>query len=412
MALSELHDGKGIPKEWFTDQAVREAKWLLPIARRIGQALDLTRRADSAPFMDGTTFGDACRDAWDEMEKKEANPGFLTSSELAEWVHDVREAAFEVEGWTKIEDFAEKLPVLLLRPLDQFDFEVAGALADKVQSHGFQYLENLELGGPCRVSLVPIQKDDRFRGVAIRGAVRAATPSGVATRAEAIVDEVCGALRALGMACFVPLPGRGFNGLFGTVDLPAVTVTGQKWFEHPVDLDPAYVLRLPRLVLTIPTELGDIQRQQVARGDLDGALGLQHRLLRKVIGGASSRAEEVRSGSRRLVQAELASDFGVAVTLAFSAVEGLLLDPSHKEGTVGRLTEAVAHGLGTSADERKALRKQVKALYDKRSDFAHTGSARQKASEREEAIALGYRVLRREMELLGDAPVDIAQRTE
>ena len=69
---------------------------------------------------------EACRDAWDEMEKKDANPGFLNSSELVEWVLEVREAAYEVEGWKRTDDFAEKLPVLLRRPLDRFDFEVDG----------------------------------------------------------------------------------------------------------------------------------------------------------------------------------------------------------------------------------------------------------------------------------------------
>jgi len=110
----------------------------------------------------------------------------------------------------------------------------------------------------------------------------------------------------------------------------------------------------------------------------------------------------LRNACRLAVNAEDSNDFGIAVTLAFGALEGLLLSSNEKQETLGRLSEAVAHTLGGTVEERDALRKRVKSLYSIRSIFVHTGQVQGRDKDREEALDLMYRILAREMDHLPD----------
>lgn len=406
MALNELHEGKGLPSEWFTEQAVQESRWLLPFTRRMATMLDHGRASGKSGEGPEESLYTVAAETLDALEKRGRNPGFGDAAELADWVGEFREASADEEGWSTLEELGAKLPVVLLRPLDRYAIEVDMVLANRLESHEFQYLESREIGGPNELRLEPLLDNGKFRGLRARGAAEAANLTRVIRKAESLIDDVCGTLRALGLARFVPLPQRipGMEKLLGTAVLPEVKVTGAKWRGEPVPLDTSYVARLSCLALTVPKELDDLQRRRLATGDLEGALSFQHRTLHRVLGSATARAFELRAACRRVVQAELSSDFGILVTLAFSAIEGLLLESTDKEEVTGRLSEAVSHGLGRSVEHRATLRKRVKDLYKKRSQFVHRGSARQTTSERHDAVALAYQVVRHEMELLGDEP--------
>jgi hypothetical protein len=107
------------------------------------------------------------------------------------------------------------------------------------------------------------------------------------------------------------------------------------------------------------------------------------------------------NGACRLAAlARSAVDYGVAVSLAFSVIEGLLLDPESKADVGARLAEAVAHTIGTSAEHRDKLRKSVKELYDRRSRFVHTGRVWEASNARESTLGLMNAVLKREIGLL------------
>jgi hypothetical protein len=402
MALNELHGGKGIPKEWFTDHAVREARWLQPFTKRL-VALMYPASSDVSDVEE--YLDDVAEETFDELEKRERNPGFLDPAEMVEWLFDLRDASIDEEGWKTQAEFGEKLPVLLLRPLDRYTFEADVKPAHKWHGNGFHYLVDRQFGGPHELLLQPLEHEGKPCGMRIRGVVLGGSVSGVIRRTECVLDELCGALRAAGMARFVPLPPRGMDEVFGRVVLPHITIDGTKWTGQSVELDPAYARRLSGFALTIPDDLDEMQRKLMARDDLDGALGHRHRMVQRVLGSSSPRAAELRGACRRLVEAELATDFGLTVTLAFSALEGLLLESSTMDEVLGRLSEAVVHGVGSSAEERSRLRKHVKALYKKRSIFVHTGTAREAAKDRREVLQLAYRVLRREM---GFIPEDSA----
>jgi hypothetical protein len=116
----------------------------------------------------------------------------------------------------------------------------------------------------------------------------------------------------------------------------------------------------------------------------------------------------MRSACRLAALARASTDFGVAVSLAFSVVEGLLLDPDAKSDGCARLAEAATYALGTSRDHREGLRKSVKALYKHRSTFVHTGSAGEVSKARESALGLMNNVLRHEIGLLVAARQDRA----
>jgi Apea-like HEPN len=154
----------------------------------------------------------------------------------------------------------------------------------------------------------------------------------------------------------------------------------------------------------LPSDLEDIDRQATRIGGLESVLARHHRLLGRLFSSESVRARELRAACRRAVQAEFSGDFGLKVALAFSCLEGLLLEPTSKEEVLGRLSEAVAHALGRSFDERPALRRRLKDLYDLRSRFVHTGTAHETSSAGRDVLDLTYRVLRREVELL---PVEV-----
>jgi hypothetical protein len=78
------------------------------------------------------------------------------------------------------------------------------------------------------------------------------------------------------------------------------------------------------------------------------------------------------------------------------ALEGLLLEKGEGQSVAARLAEACTYRLaGEDPSRRSDLRKLVKRLYDRRSQFVHTGAV--DAGARREAVDLARQVLAREL---------------
>ena len=243
------------------------------------------------------------------------------------------------------------------------------------------------LGGPNAFSLHAF-KDDAS-AVILTGQVAAPTPEGVAVRFERLLDTLLGASRALGLADFT----KGRN----PQDTRVRVLIGEKIAPPLASL---YGDRVGGIRLTGPRHLSDLEVKQKHDGDPKGA-GRRHlKLLQTVLGGYSERARDVRAACRLAINAEDALDFGIVVTLAFTCLEGLLLQKESTADVLARISEAVAYLLASSAIEVQTLRKTVKALYDIRSRFAHTGEAMEKVGARADVMGLLYRVIQKQIEQL------------
>jgi hypothetical protein len=342
---------------------------------------------------------DVACEIFDELDGKKKNPGFDDAGELCDFAFDLWEATADEAEWEDEDEHASRLAALLVQPLDPYQFDVDIGAAGPSR-HAFEYHSDLLLLGAYGLRVEPLRHDGAFRGVRLHGLVPAGSFNGAIRRSERAVDEFCGALKCLRLATFA-LWGRAS-------EPPRVRIRGGKAYGEGYAADPATAQRLCATGLTIPPDLTDIERHAAKKGDLGVALDRHHRSLERLFGSESPRAFELRAACRRAVQAEFSGDFGVALTLAFSCLEGLLLDPKSKSEVLGRLTEAVAHGMGRSVEERAALRVKVKELYELRSVFVHTGSARATSRARTEVLDLAYGVIRREIELLQDPSLERA----
>jgi hypothetical protein len=255
----------------------------------------------------------------------------------------------------------------------------------------------LSVGGPGKLDITS-QLDDGGCSVQLAGEVFAPTELGAMVAAERTVEAFLGASTALGLVTHVDLiPGaRGKTDLEHLEEYVEVSGKRRPFGQRVEDI-------LERLVLRgAPPDLSDLERMQLERGNHEAALARHTRTLAKTLGSDSDRALQVRNACRLALRAIHDGDAGVAMTLAFCVIEGLLLEPGQEDNVVARLSEAVAHSLGSSAEERANLRKKAKDLYKHRSEFVHTGSTsgRLLAVARSEVPSLALRVVRREMELL------------
>ncbi len=391
----EIIEGRPIPPHRLSEEAIKAARWLLPFTRQIADGFLGPQSKALKPYEAiDRAHAVACQ-VFDLIEEKEKNPGFESAGELSEFACDLFDATFGDPAWKEPEAFARKLAALLIQPLEpfQFAFDIGHSRA-----HEIDYLDTI-LGGPYGIRLEPLGAGKDFTGLRVHGIVQAASAGWAVPRAERVLDELCGALRSLGLAIFNPP-------LHSAVQEATVRIWGGKdGGGYPDPLDPASAHRARATTFVVPPDLDDLGRRRVEQGEVERALERHDRLLEKLFRSESIRARELRAACRRAAQADTSTDFGLCITLAFSCIEGLLLDPKSKADVLSRLAEAVAHGLGRSAQERSELRAQVKELYELRSVFVHTGNAKQRSRARDQVLALAYRVIRREIELLEpDAP--------
>ncbi len=174
----------------------------------------------------------------------------------------------------------------------------------------------------------------------------------------------------------------------------SVVIESAEW-----DLTGEYLDVVDRSVLRLPQiSRSDLDAHVLKGGDQVRAVSRHTGLLRLVMCGESQECSHLQSAARLVAMAATTIDFGKSISLAFSVVEGLLLDG--QESSVQRISEAVAHGLGRSVGNRRELRKAVKSMYESRSVFVHTGSVQERSTNRQDAIGLAAAVLSREIGLL------------
>ena len=255
----------------------------------------------------------------------------------------------------------------------------------------------------CRVPQHPLVefsvtlREDKPAQLKLTAAVAAATREGAVLTAERLLDTVIGAMRAVGVCRF--LESRNPHAKRPMMNLLSVAPRRPE-DDFPAPMASIYADRLASLYFEVPADLNDLERRVLSDGDQPRALGRHLRTVVKTLAGVSERAQEVRNACGVAINAEHCLDFGVLVSVAFSCLEGLLLNPKDKSDVTARLSEAIAHSLGETVEEKNELRARVKKLYDVRSKFVHTGMVAETASSRRSALELMYRVLRRQMELL------------
>ncbi len=247
----------------------------------------------------------------------------------------------------------------------------------------------LHIGGARALELYTESQSSEARGpsIRLRGTISSPTTDGAVYAAERVGSEIVGGGLALGIFSWIDVR-RPRSRLSMTID-------GQ-----PSELTPWAQGVFPGCFGELPADMSEMEKEAYRQGHPDKAVERHLRALRRLVLSEAPRAAEVRNACRTAIMAIAAPDYGLALTLAFTVVEGLLLEAEAKDNVLARLTEAIAHSLGRTAEERATLRKVAKKLYEHRSGFVHTGTADETPMGRSNAIELMTHVLRREIQAL------------
>ncbi|MBK9519676.1 MAG: hypothetical protein IPO09_20580 [Anaeromyxobacter sp.] len=365
---------------------------------------------------------EVARELFDFLESSAKNPGFDSVYDLEEWADNLCQFAAGSPTGYQIEEMTKDVAAALVGPLGtyQFEFELT---SPRRAGHQYEPPSDWYLPGAYGLRLRPERTEGKFTALAVHGVVLAATWDGAARKVERVVDELCGALRCIGLCEFVAIQSDSVSAVAPKAFGPVAKIAGGQRdrrdgrLYHDLagevfGLDPGTALRLFGTRLMHPLDLSETERWLLKDKEWDRAIGRHLRALGKLFWCDTGRGRELRAACRRVVMAELSKDFGLTLTLGFSCLEGLLLDPKSTSDSTARLSEAVAHSLGATIEERSDLRSLVKRLYGLRSGFVHTGMTTQTARAVEEVLHLAHRVIRHEIDLLPDPPmnwVEVAQ---
>ena len=272
-------------------------------------------------------------------------------------------------------------------------------------------------GGPDRLRIESPSVDGirnlvgDFGGVVTRGtALR---------RASQRVEEVLGASYAMGLIelrrLMPQMPVGGFvffdecsrNGTEWlpqyaselAKDLAGVVTKGGKM--NPVPETTARMILA--VAISRKSELTDIEKEQRRSGRSGTGGDRRRRSLQRLFGSSSMRARELAGCARLLGRAAVENEDGRAIGDAFICLEATLLEKNPTGELTHRLMEAISYRIGRSAEERSALRKEVKRLYGIRSDFTHKGHVGGDVAfsgARRRALEIAAAALRREIEEL------------
>jgi hypothetical protein len=124
----------------------------------------------------------------------------------------------------------------------------------------------------------------------------------------------------------------------------------------------------------VPPKLNDLELKHTEAGQIEKVLERQVRQLRRVMGSADDHAKKLQRAAALLLKASVTRDIELAITYAFTCLEGILLEATKTENVLSRLAEAVAYRIGTSPKHRTELRQELRHLYDVRSRYVHTGT--------------------------------------
>ena len=256
--------------------------------------------------------------------------------------------------------------------------------------------DSLALGpeGPRQVTIRPVEE----HAVLLQGTVEAPTRGGALVQAERTLDSFLGATLALDLAWFLRESGDSRIKRARRESPPPVIQIDDE-VSH---LGSLYADRLAGYRLQAPgrdnLELMDGSPAETFE------VNFRRRLQRlaDVLCGTSEQATNVRASCRLAMNAEDANDFGIFISLAFTCIEGLLLEHKKKEDVTARLAEAAAYLLGKNAKEVQERRAEVSKLYDDRSAFAHSGITNETPRTRAKVQQLLRSVLVRQIERLAD----------
>ena len=277
---------------------------------------------------------------------------------------------------------ASRLADALARPLEQWPFDVALALSEMPMLEG-------DFGGERELRV----RQCTLGGasvLALSGRVSAKTVLGAQVAVERLALAWIGAAYSLGLVELHFDPE--------SLQYPG-TVSRLGEVERPLSAEATHIVEVT--VPCLPSDSSELEARAAALGDERKPIERHIRLLRRLMIDGAPRAQQLRDACRMAAVAATSFDFGVSVTLAFSVIEGLLLDPIDRDDLVARLAEAVAQGLGRSAEERTKLRGDLKRLYKFRSNFVHAGRSVEASNARQETMHLLAEVVRRELEQLG-----------
>lgn len=336
--------------------------------------------------------------------------GFLDPAELKEFLdHCVRVAEEDLDAKYGIEGYVQFVREAIYRELDDgaglFKFEVG------VPIDGF--LVTPEAWGETRQFRVSGNAVSGALPLVLQGETVARTSVGAHRKAEDTVKAFVGAAYSLGILGYLPaLDGcvpSWSTGWAAPVDgACSVTITpvDDRALNAPpqenLDASPGLRAALHGIVGAYPRDLSELESTQLKANHIGAALGRRVRALKGVMVGASEASEGMRSLCGLACAAASTDDPGISLSLAFSVVEGLLLDPSQDSDVQARLREAVAYLLGTTSQDRKRLRLRVHELYRLRSRFMHRGGRRPTVTSRDQGLELMRAVLRRELEVLAE----------
>ena len=153
-------------------------------------------------------------------------------------------------------------------------------------------------------------------------------------------------------------------------------------------------------VFQIPPDLTDLEERAFQRGDYGEATNRVVETLASLFSRSGHGAGSLRTALRFFCRGTTTREYGLAVFNWFTALEGLLLDNESKADVQSRIIEAVTFSLGTGVSDRAALRKELKRLYEDRSQFVHNGRVAERLGVRARCQELTRRVLRHELQCL------------
>jgi hypothetical protein len=310
---------------------------------------------------------------------------FAGPSDLAEFLYDSLGRYLHASGSLPFDPtrYTTELLRQLRHPIQRFRFRAPLALRGELALAG-------PLEGSNELSLTYAEADNQF-AISISGVVESPTESAAVAAIGDIVESILGASLVLDL-CSMMAPRRGTGmGL-------CIEEIEPHDAEFPTQLSDSAAAGVAAAYFRVPESLSEIEHRHMEKGNVSEGLARQSRALRCLLASSDSRALELRHAAMLYLRAGLAADIGMSLTYCFMCLEAILLERSAKDNVLGRLMEAVAYRIGRGADDRTEIRREVKKLYDVRSQYVHAGRAGAQPWDmpRERCLDLVVRVLQRE----------------
>jgi hypothetical protein len=250
---------------------------------------------------------------------------------------------------------AEKLDIARLAA------EIADRLASPLQTFSFSVplsprgdlRFSLEIGGEheLKIEYVGAYTNDTML---VSGQVNAATEPSAIEAVEDLIAALLGVVQVLDLCVIAaPLPGSRHSA--------QVAMTPHET-DIPSELSADISAGVAGTLFRVPPKLNDLELKHTEAGQIEKVLERQVRQLRRVMGSADDHAKKLQRAAALLLKASVTRDIELAITYAFTCLEGILLEATKTENVLSRLAEAVAYRIGTSPKHRTELRQEQTPL--------------------------------------------------